>query len=170
MSEPWRNAPRNKQTHVQVISLQVVGAAHTAIQRAARRGILASLEIQRHASRVTQATGFDVGPEPIDGLPRLLPEQRLLRFLVQQVAVDAVHQIKALEKDGGRRNHPVVRCTRGRGYAIQERCCQPDSARSGRSRYKQNVLIWQGGMYVNCCCRTLLQNRSKSVGLYYPAT
>lgn len=112
---------------MQVISLQVVGAAHTAIQRAARRGIPASLEIQRHTWRVAQATGFDVDPEPFDGVPYFWPEQRLLRFLVQEVAVDAVGHIKALEKDGGWRNHPVVGCTHVRGNAIQERCFQPHS-------------------------------------------
>ena len=81
---------------MQVISLQVIGAANTAKQRTARRGILACLEIQGDTWRVTQATGFNVNSESFGDLPCVCSEQRLLGFGVEEVPVDAVDQIEAI--------------------------------------------------------------------------
>ena len=81
---------------MQVISLQVIGAANTAKQRSARRGILACLKIQGDTWRVTQATGFDVDSELLGGLPCFCSEQRLLGFGVEEVPVDAVDQNEAI--------------------------------------------------------------------------
>ena len=96
MSEKWCNTPCHQQVHVQVISLQVIGAANAVKQRTARRGILAGLEIQGDTWRVTQATGFDVDSESLGGLPCFCSEQTLLGFGVEEVAVDAVDQIEAV--------------------------------------------------------------------------
>ena len=69
MSEKWGNTPCRQEAHAQVRPLQIIGAANTVKQRAARRGILACLEIQGDTGRVTQATGFDVDSESLYGLP-----------------------------------------------------------------------------------------------------